>query len=165
MVMPMDVRPKFFPLLSWDALYAALISEAAVRASVPGIVTANSNVYGPPGTGVIEPVAVSWKQTSPEVAFELSHPLELSPPGISILQSPGPPGASSRVTEVETSDPVLNCMAMAVKKPVPALKPVESTVRNTSKVLPGPATKSEVAVYLTLRVVSVTVSAFATIVP
>src|ERR1700719_2181772 len=108
MVMPWDVRPRFLPLLSCDVLYAALISEAAVSASVPGMVTSNSNEYGPPGTGVIEPVAVSWKQTSPEFAPLPLHPLESSPPGISKLQSPVPPGAASRITEVEVSDPVLN---------------------------------------------------------
>ncbi len=38
------------------------------------------------------------------------HPPLSSPPTCSRLQSPGPPGASSKTTEVETSDPVLNCM-------------------------------------------------------
>src|ERR1700722_17739927 len=146
MVMPWDVRPRFLPLLSCDVLYAALMSEAAVSASVPGMVTSNSNVYGPPGTGVIEPEALSWKQTSPEAPPFPLPPFESSPPTFARFQSPGPPGASRRSTEVETSDPVLNCRDRAVKNPVPALKPVGSTVRNTSKVLPGPGTKVEVAV-------------------
>jgi hypothetical protein len=41
MVMPIEVIPRFVPSLFRSELYTAFTSDAAVKASVPGIVTTN----------------------------------------------------------------------------------------------------------------------------
>src|SRR5579864_5265128 len=136
------------------------MSESAVSASVPGMVTANSNVYFPlAGTGARVRSAV-WKQTDPEEPpVPLQPPAEIPP--IMKLQALVPPGAAKSVTELATSLPVLNCMETAFKETGPLLKAEASTVRNTSKTFPLPATNVDVAVYMTFKLVSVTGSAFA----
>src|ERR1700745_3738263 len=85
-----------------------------------------------------------------------SQPFALVPPDTTALQTPMPPGALSRLTEVAS----VNCIATEVRKPGPWLKSDVSAVKVTSN-SPGPTITDE-AVYVTLLVTSTVESAFAT---